>query len=205
MYNKRKCSSKRCGERRRSAGNSQKSRGFYDVRPFFFLIFISLLLIPIASASNFGSVSKYDVTHIGPNQTAQFSLLFWTEDESRTIALKAAAPENWQIEMPDRINIGSGSGNEMVYTSAYTHAQSVILKARPDKYVQGSYHIIVSAATISGNGGLTFSQERIFNLTVIVDGKKIDIVVPEQPPEDYKFPLAIALILFISFLIYRYS
>ena len=174
---------------------------------------IILILVGVAYASNFGSTVKLNPVVI-KNQSSEFNLLLWTTDEtSQTVILQLVQkPENWtvNIEKPE-ILISRDTGNEMVYAQDYIHATSVKVSVDQQGSKPGSYNIIVSAKIIPASGEMLFSQERLFNLIAVIEGKTntINIDIPDTSPQNtqsnYNFPVTFLVIIFISFVIYKYS
>jgi len=178
-----------------------------------------IILAGCVSAANFGSAAKSE-SAIAMNDTASFSLLFWTSDSEAQVRLKIlASPPGWDVQLgQESFEIGNGHGSEFVQTAAgYASAVSVPVQASSGDAKPGKYSILISASTNPGGAGMSLFQERIFNLTIVVQDKNSnDEQAAAQNPataekESNQTGLstiyigALALIIFISVLIYKYS
>ena len=171
------------------------------------------MIAGVANAANFGSTTQINTVTLKENQSSQFTLLFWTIDnETQEVNIRIiSVPENFSVYLEhDEINISRSEGNEMVFAQDYIAATSV--KVFVDQHaLPGRYNIILSAEKTPASGFV--SQERIFNLTTVIAGKAdtININIPQditetqKPQNNYNFLITILVIIFISFVIYKYS
>lgn len=178
-----------------------------------------IILAGCVSAMNFGSAAKSE-SATAMNGTASFSLLFWTGDSGAQVRLKVlASPPGWDVQLrQESFEIGNGHGSEFVQTAAgYARAVSVPVQASSSDAKPGKYSILISASTDPGGSGMSLFQERIFNLTIVVQDKNPNDgqaavqnpAAAEKESNQTGLPMiyigALALIIFISVLIYKYS
>jgi hypothetical protein len=132
-------------------------------------------------------------------------------------------PEDWiYILERNELEINRSTGSELI------SLQGTSIPATPVKFFfeprdarPGIYNIILAANNRPETDGIKITQGRVFNLTVNINGGIIDtkdtirgsatttVENPNQPMETTEevpyYWILIVLIVFISFIIYRYS
>jgi len=189
---------------------------------FLFLIIFSTS----AFALNLGTLVNNDYVKLSVNESARFKVLFWNiENESYKIQLNVKeAPEDWTIIIePNNFVLNSTFGKEyfkLPYGN-YVKATPVDIIVKPTNR-PGKYDIIISAKTILPQNGINFAQERLFKFVVEVENplyfensKQQNVILSNQNNYIEKekpivkeiniYPIAILIIILISFLIYKYS
>jgi hypothetical protein len=197
-------------------------------------IVLLLMIIGAASAANFGSTTKSD-TAVADKDAAVFVLLFWSSDEqAQKVRLSAIdMPENWGVTFEkNNFGISNSEGNEMIYASGkYVRATSVDVAVDTNNADPGTYSILISARSYSNDKDISFSQERIFNLTVSIKEQAAEkkqsqyaqssteetqqkssqdvaqrlLELWQQNTGTYIYAIAFIIIIFISYLIYKRS
>ena len=195
------------------------------VRAFSIGVLFGLIIVSNVYAMNLGTVAKNNFVNIGENQSGRFNLLFWTGDEQVyhvELHLKYA-PDDWAITIqPENFNISRSAGEEaVVIDNNYVGATPVAVYVKPLLYINGTYNIVLTATAGAPAGGISFLQERVFNLTARIGGPAATAESNESNTANNTSPsdqnkatgnggmlliiVSVILILVIAFLIYRYA
>lgn|GEM_PF-6424097 len=184
-----------------------------------FLSICFLSVIGIASAANLGMVAKNNIAEIEASQEAFFSLLIWTSDAEQEVLLAPkAVPENWTVVIDkNRVNVSAAGGEEIVLIDGrYVRATRVGVTAVPWGAGPGIYTILISASASKTGGDVSFVQEGVLNLTVRIAGNEVlpargggaqenETQKSRTEENRYLYAAVFVLIVFISFLVYKYS
>jgi hypothetical protein len=186
------------------------------------LVFL-LLFAGIAHA--LGTVTKNDAAVLGENESARFTILFWSDDEQYVELWVKEAPANWIVIIePDNFKINESSGNEYIVLPdrGTKKALPVDIFVKPSG-TSGTQHVVIGARSGNQSEGIVFMQERAFTFTI--EGKsnfsepaaeKNNSIAKNQTNNEkyqaekreeinYLIYLALFLVVLFSVLIYKYS
>lgn len=141
--------------------------------------FSFLLILSTVQATSLGTIKKNEYAEARPGETAIFTILFWSTDNTVPIKLTPVKiPENWSVMIrPDDFILNRSKPESPPYTEAeYFNSPDGAIKTIPVKvYVSvprseklGTYEILVSASAGSVGKEISVLQERVFKFVVDV-------------------------------------
>lgn len=188
------------------------------------ILFILLLFAGIVHA--LGTVTKSDFAVLGENESARFTILFWSDDEQYVEMWIKEAPAGWAVIIePDTFKINESSGNEyMVLPDRGTKKAlpvDIFVKASG---ISGTQHVVIGARSGNPSEGIVFMQERAFTFTIESKvnasgpAAEKDVSIAENQTNNEEYPaeeikreinyliyIVLFLIILFSVLIYKYS
>ncbi|MEM7825373.1 MAG: hypothetical protein QW412_00755 [Candidatus Aenigmatarchaeota archaeon] len=195
----------------------------------FILIFI-LILIP-SKAFGFGSLQKSSFAEMTRGETKEFVILFWNLESYSFVTLEPISPEGFVVIIePKEFLLNSSRIGPPYEDGEYVNLDFGDVKAFPVKVLikalnsaKGENEIKVKARAETLNSGIKFAQEKTFFFRVKVSDyfssenkemkKEIEEIREEKTTSAFylsgfdlrvlTLTLAITLILFLSFLIYK--
>lgn len=141
--------------------------------------FSFLLILSTVQATSLGTIKKNEYAEARPGETAIFTILFWSTDNTVPVKLTPVKiPENWSVMIrPDDFILNRSKPESPPYTEAeYFNSPDGAIKTIPVKvYVSvprseklGTYEILVSASAGSVGKEISVLQERVFKFVVDV-------------------------------------
>lgn len=199
------------------------------------IILLLLVLSIRVEAIDMGTLAKNNFAKISVDDSAKFTVLFWNFEDGYKLELSVKeSPENWTtIIEPNDFILNASTGKEYIklpYKSESIKATPVDIIVKPNNSTKpGKYNITIAAKFGQPTKVIGFYQERIFKFVVEIenplffeDTKSQNRVIDQnkenqsiakfdltQKQEDfsinYFYLIILLLIIFVSFLIYKYS
>ena len=195
---------------------------------FLITFLMILLMLQTAEAISLGTVVKNDEIEINRGETGKFTILFWNiEDNPYEVSLNVTeSPKDWIIIIqPEQFVLTSSTGSQNIilpYIDKTVKALPVDVLVKPEN-VEGIYTITITAMAGMPGEGMSFFQERKFNLKVNVSESRYiqpEITAPdnmqelqqtikespqEKNPSYFFYIIVFVCILVVSLLIYKYA
>lgn len=131
-------------------------------------LIILLMVLFSGHANALGTVVKNNFAVLDENQSARFTILFWSDEEQYVELWVKEAPETWSVIIePDNFKLNKTTGSEYIALPGISNklALPVNIYVKPDN-IKGKNNVIVVARSGSNSKEIAFIQERSFNLTV---------------------------------------
>lgn len=177
-----------------------------------------ILLFFSGQAFALGSVIKNNFAVAVQNESARFTILFWSDGEEYVELSIKDAPEDWIVIIEPESFVAGITGSEYIYIQdEVKKAMPVYIYVKPTSML-GEQNIIITARSGRTDKGILFMQERYLNLTVdsggsvqaeVAENNRVTetiIQFQEEKKKDYSMLyLFLIIVALVSFLIYRYS